>query len=85
MPNYWIVTCPVDRMRITGSSRLREPLWDHWYREKCVAIGFSPARSGSKMGRVNAMNRLKEVQIGDKVIPFTQKWSIGPVGTITAI
>jgi hypothetical protein len=37
------------------------------------------------MGRVNAMNRLKEIQIGDKVIPFTQKWSIGPVGTIRDI
>jgi hypothetical protein len=32
-----------------------------------------------------ARNRLKEVRIGDKVIPFLLKWRIGPVGTVREI
>ena len=32
-----------------------------------------------------ARERLKQIQIGDKVIPFPRRWRDGPVGTVTSI
>jgi hypothetical protein len=89
VPNYWIV----DRIQ-TGNDTVRDPLWDRWYTQRCVAVGFPPtekyAFDGPSDGRnrkgwANARNRLKQVQIGDKVIPFTKKWQIGPVGIVKEI
>jgi hypothetical protein len=42
MSNYWIVICPVDRIQ-TGNDVVRDLLWDRWYTQHCVAIGFPPA------------------------------------------
>jgi hypothetical protein len=91
MPRYWIVVCPTDRMK-TGDEL---ELWRRWYMQSCVAVGFSPPdstldgpipRGGWKYkGWANARNRLKEMEIGDEVIPFPKRRRIGPVGTITDI
>jgi hypothetical protein len=59
-------------------------LWRRWYKEGCVAIGFSPPPyDGYKLnGWAFAKARLEEMQIGDKLIPFPKKWRIGPVGRV---
>jgi hypothetical protein len=97
MSRHWIVICPVERMQ-AGSSRVREPLWDRWYRENCVAVGFpppperdnvlygpAPTRGWTDKGWGYARNRLKEIQVGDAVIPFLKERRIGPVGIINKI
>lgn len=77
---YWIVICP--------EPSVRGGLWARWYRERCVAVGWYPptwsfeGQGGASEGWGYARNRLKEMQPGDKVIPFLLKWRIGPVGTI---
>jgi len=60
----------------------------HWYREGCVAVGWSPPTWSFDGGGENtpgwtfARNRLKEFRVGDKVIPFLLQYRIGPVGTV---
>jgi hypothetical protein len=89
MPRYWIVICPVDRMR-SVNTRVRDLLWDRWYSEKCVAIGFSPPECtldgpAPREGWSRARKQLKKIRVGDRVIPFPQNFRIGPVGKVTDI
>src|SRR3972149_851532 len=85
MPRFWIVVCPENKIR-SGS------LWARWYRENCGAVGWPPPKltldgplDKPRPAWDFCRKRLKQIQIGDKVIPFPQKWRIGPVGTVTAI
>ena len=88
MENFWIVICPVERMQ-------GDLLWERWFEEKCVAVGFPPPECSfdrpagvggwKEKGWVFAKNRLTEMKVGDKVIAFAGNWRIGPVGTVTAI
>lgn len=88
MPSYWIVTCPVEQVLQAGSKSARDSLWDRWYTEKCVAVGWGPRRGLSLDGLtddrawVYARNRLREMQERDQVVPFLKDWRIGPVGTV---
>jgi hypothetical protein len=79
VPAHWIVICP--------EPSIRGGLWARWYRENCVAVGWSPPSfylegEAADLGWAFARTRLKQVRPGDKVIPFLLKWRIGPVGTV---
>jgi hypothetical protein len=79
MASYWIVICP--EPHVTGG------LWARWYRENCVAVGWPPPEFGLAGGTENSgwawtRDRLNQMRVGDKVIPFLLKWRIGPVGTV---
>jgi hypothetical protein len=82
-PAYWIVICP--------EPLVRGGVWMRWYRESCVAVGWYPptwsfeGQGDNTEGWAYARNRLKEIRVGDKVIPFLLKWRIGPVGTVREI
>ncbi len=82
MPSYWIVVCP--EPQVAGG------LWATWYRENCVAVGWGPPDYSLEGPTDNrgwgfARDRLKKMQVGDKVIPFLLRWRIGPVGTVTRV
>ena len=85
VPSYWIVICP--------EPSVRGGVWLRWYRESCVAIGWYPpnwsfegrSEDADTGGWSFARNRLKEIRVGDKIIPFLLKWRIGPVGTVKEI
>lgn len=80
VPSYWIVICP--------EPSVRGGVWASWYRDGCVAVGWSPPNWSFEGGGENtpgwtfARNRLREIRVGDKVIPFLLQYRIGPVGTV---
>jgi hypothetical protein len=80
---YWIVICP--------EPSVRGGIWMRWYRERCVAVGWYPptwsyeGQGENTEGWTHARNRLREIRVGDKVIPFLLKWRIGPVGTVREV
>jgi len=82
MPRYWIVICP--------EPEVRGGVWARWYQDNCVAVGWGPPDNTlegptDSAGWAWSRDRLKEMQVGDKVLPFLLKWRIGPVGTIKAL
>ena len=88
MSGYWIVICPVERMRTSFGS-----LWIRLYEKHCVAVGLDPHKKYSLEGRTRkggpgwelCRKRLKRIGIGDKVIPYAKKWRLGNVGTVMSI
>ncbi len=82
-PAHWIVICP--------EPYVRGGVWERWHRENCVAVGWPPSGGWTLDGPTDddgwkvARRRLKEIRIGDKVVPFLLKWRIGPVGTVTGL
>lgn len=82
MPRLWIVVCP--------EPRVQGGVWNRWLAAGCVAVGWPPPTymfdgPTDAQGWRNARARLREMQPGDKVIPFLLQWRIGPVGTITEV
>src|SRR5271157_3730211 len=80
---YWIVICP--------EPSVRGGVWNRWYRECCVAVGWYPptwsfeGEGETTGGWPYVRNRLREIRVGDKVIPFLLKWRIGPVGIVREV
>jgi len=65
-------------------------LWHRWHEQNCVAAGWPPTTYSLEgptddSGWEYARGRLREMRVGDKIVPFLQKWRIGPVGTITEV
>lgn len=82
MPRYWIVICP--------EPHVQGGVWQRWYTEGCVAVGWPPPEYSldgltDSAGWKWTRERLKQIQVGDKVIPFLLRWRIGPVGTVTEV
>lgn len=80
--SYWIVICP--------EPSVRGGVWALWFKENCVAAGWPPPAwslegATESNGWEWSRDRLKQVRIGDKVVPFLLKWRIGPVGTVTGV
>ena len=80
---FWIVVCP--QTDVFGFN-----LWEKWYSEKCVAVGWPPRDYPSVGPTENpgwklARTRMGQMQPGDSVIPFLRNWTIGPVGIIKQV
>ena len=82
MARHWIVICP-ERQTKGG-------LWRIWYRENCVAIGWPPSSyhpdgPTDRVGWRSARECLRKMEPGDTVIPYLQKWRVGPFGVIRTV
>src|SRR5271166_3615926 len=80
--SYWIVVCP--------EPSVQGGVWARWYKDNCVAVGWPPPEWTFEGGTESngwewTRDRLKQVKIGDKIVPFLLRWRIGPVGTVTGL
>jgi hypothetical protein len=81
-PSHWIIVCP-QRYVLGG-------VWERWYRENCVAVGWPPPNWSLEVPAQDhnwnyARNRLNEIRPGDYIIPCLLEWRIGPVGTVREV
>ena len=89
---FWIVVCP--------ESRVAGGIWRKWYQEGCIAVGWPPPDHGEDKEHEYSFedeghpadqtwsgvrNCLREMRVGDKIVPHLMDWRIGPVGTIRAL
>lgn len=77
----WNVRCKED---------LYPGMWQRWFREQCVAIGWPPANGFRLAGETDggagwsrARNALKDVEVGDHVIVSLKGHRVGRLGTVT--
>jgi RecB family endonuclease NucS len=64
-------------------------MWQRWYREQCVAVGWGPEygyklhdRKQQGKGWSTARNRIKEMEVGDLVVASLRGNRVGRLGTI---
>lgn len=64
-------------------------LWQQWYRQQCVAVGFAPHRGCKLRGTTDdfggwrrCRNALLEMQIGDHVVAALPRHRVARLGTI---
>jgi hypothetical protein len=82
MTQYWIVICP--------ETKVRGGIWLNWFDGRCLALGWPPPTYPFRgptddRGWSWTRRQIEHMSEGDRVIPFLQKWRLGPVGTITAL
>jgi|SRR5580692_2000859 hypothetical protein len=80
-PNYWAVIC--DETEAPG-------LWKIWWKEGCVAIGWSPQTyplvgSANSSSWDKARSRALKIRPGDIVIPYLKRYRFGVPGKVTKV
>lgn len=80
---FWKINCGEDRF---------PGLWQRWYREQCVAVGWPPERkfkiegkSRGDFGWSRTRKSLREIRIGDRIIVQLKNHRIGRIGEVTRI
>ena len=81
MSPLWKINCMEDKY---------PGMWQRWFREQCVAVGWANAWGYRLDGKTNgghgwstARNAIKEMAIGDYVIVALKKNRVGRIGQIT--
>jgi hypothetical protein len=80
-PNYWAVVC--DESHAPG-------LWEIWFKERCVAIGWSPSKH-HLVGPTHdsswkkARSRARKIKHGDIVIPYLKDYRFGVPGKVLRV